>query len=218
MDANPVEFVSRNLQHKHLLLLHEDQTYAKLVEFAYLLAGLRRTRPCFYLTYQDRSDARRLMKKRGLDVERFEKKGLLHVLRIRSEIKDFWGTLEKTVSSGGEEAKSFRHARIVWLFNMKRYDERKLLSHVEQDSAVQATLKESGTSAFTHPRIYRGFLGSILCSYPAHSLGNPRILKSHIDNHDGIILAPRHGEGAVLLSNGLKKADIEAWMNAKLET
>lgn len=218
MDENPVEFVSKNLQHKHLLLLHEDQTYAELVEFAYLLAGLRRARPCFYLTYQDESDARRLMKKRGLDVERFEKKGLLRVLRIHSEIHDFWGTLEKAVVRGDQGAKSFRYARIVWLFNMNRYDERKLLSHVEQDSAVQATLEESDTSASALPRIYRGFLGSILCSYPVRSLGNPKVMKYHIDNHDGIILAPRHGEGAVLQSNGLKKADIEAWMNAKLET
>jgi hypothetical protein len=221
MTANPVDYVGKNLRGKHMVLLHEDARYAQLIEFSYLLTGLEQERNCVYLSYQEKGLARRKMRKRGIDVTHFEKREQLHIVRIYDDSFDLWDTMED-LTHRAHAFHGFAHSRIVWLFDIKRYDEKQLSAHIEEDSKVQAAIRAGSDhcSPSKGGETSRNFDGSILCSYPIDHkslLGQPRILRRHLDNHDSIILAPRYGRGVVLQSDGLRKSDMEGWIRDRLE-
>jgi hypothetical protein len=222
MAANPVDYVGKSLQGKHIVLLHEDPRYAQLLELSYLHNGLEQKRVCVYLTYRRITLAESQMKKRGLDTEQYKGKQLLHIARIQDSSFDFFNTV-KQLYDKTEGAHNFHRCRIVWLFDKERYDEKQLSFHIEKDAQVQTALERKGFSNNTngiYEDIFRDFNGSILCSYPINkkSLGHPWIIRHHLNNHDSVILAPKHGRGVVLQSNGLKISDMEAWIQNKLET
>ena len=90
---DPVKFVDSLDEKKHVVLVYDDQSFGKMIQYRFINNGLMKGENCIYLTHGDPNIIKNEMDESGVDVNNFVQKDLLHILQISSPEKDPKGIL-----------------------------------------------------------------------------------------------------------------------------
>ena len=78
----PLNFVKKIRQGKHIVLFYEEKEYARLILFEFLKNGLLNKERCVYISEENVEAAGREMSDAGINTEEFIKHGLLFVHQV----------------------------------------------------------------------------------------------------------------------------------------
>jgi hypothetical protein len=90
---DPMKFVDSLDTKKHVVLVYDDQSFGKMIQFRFINNGLMKGENCIYLTHEDPKIIKKEMDETGIDVKEFVQKDLLHIQQISSPEKDPKGIL-----------------------------------------------------------------------------------------------------------------------------
>ena len=90
---DPIKFVDSLDAQKHVVLVYDDQSFGKSIQFRFINNGLMKGENCIYLTHGDPKIIKNEMDESGIDVKGFVQKDLLHIQQISSPEKDPNGIL-----------------------------------------------------------------------------------------------------------------------------
>ncbi len=88
------EFICTLENKKHILLLYDDQDYAKQIEFEFLKKGLEKEQHCIYATEEDPGYIMLKMINYGIPIDYFKRKNLIRVFQMPSPFGGDCGGLE----------------------------------------------------------------------------------------------------------------------------
>jgi len=90
---DPMKFVDSLDTRKHVVLVYDDQSFGKMIQFRFINNGLMKGENCIYLAHGDPKIIKNEMSESGIDVKGFVQKDQLHIQRISSPEKDPKGIL-----------------------------------------------------------------------------------------------------------------------------
>ena len=90
---DPMKFVDSLDLKKHVVLVYDDWSFGKMIQFRFINNGLIKGENCIYLTHGDPKIIKNEMDENGIDVKEFVQKDLLHIQQISSPEKDPNGIL-----------------------------------------------------------------------------------------------------------------------------
>ena len=165
-DNHPLALLAEPPRGSHLVLFHEEDSYDEVLEFWYMVHGLAKGEDAIYLTLDDPENVRRRMRKRGIDVDYYEKeRRLLHITKFRDPAKHpdgfSEGMREMYHSAFGDVG---RPCRVVGASvpEIQTEEQIKLNIEVESDAMAGFQGKASKGSIFS---VFDNFPGSVLCHY-----------------------------------------------------
>ena len=85
-----LDFVDDLDGNNHTILLYDKEIFRKLVQYQFLLNGLKKGENCVFVTHDDVKIIEDEMVESGIDVEYYQQKGLLHIHQIEN-ILDYEG-------------------------------------------------------------------------------------------------------------------------------
>jgi hypothetical protein len=192
----PMDFVRGIYTGEHVVLFYEDRNYAERIEFGFIKDGLEKGESCAITTHGRVGPLKERMTRTGIEVDRFTKDGLLHVLRIDDPMVHPQGvgegireTYDKLFSAVDEPF------RIVSTTFKNIGDDRAYRKEIQLEKKAQKTF-DGGDSSTRHD-VFRDMEGTIMCTYPVDGFGsqNSRWLGALSANHHAAIFAPRRTEG-----------------------
>lgn len=77
----PIKFIDNIESKKHIVLFYEEPEYAKKPLFQFIKNGLKKEQHCVYAMKDDPALIKQEMLDFGIDVEKYEKKQLLHIFQ-----------------------------------------------------------------------------------------------------------------------------------------
>jgi hypothetical protein len=212
MTISPLDFIATlDSRPMHIALFYEDEKYARKIEYSFLKNGLARSQHCIYTTHGDRggdgggSDAdaaanndndeyvkkiRVEMMAHGIDADKFERRGLLHILRICDPRDDPLGfergidNLKKKILAGKKPP-----IRLVSRF----------IRRVESVKDAQANMFVERT---IHSNFHDDYPGIFICPYPVDEVPPPVRVEwflNHMQHHHAAVFAPRSFVGSALV-------------------
>ncbi len=155
--------------------------------------GLARSECCTYTTHGDDDDVERIrtdMTKHGIDVDKFESSGLLHILKICDPRDDPSGfergieNLKKRILEGKKPP-----IRLV---------SRSIRTVENEDDAKANMLLER----IVHSSFFDRFPGMLMCPYPIDKVPSQieeEWFLNHMRHHHAVIFAPKSFEGSGLV-------------------
>jgi hypothetical protein len=187
---DPLKFVDTLSDQKHIVLFYEELEGAKIVEYRYLNNGLLKGQDGIHITPDDRdiSSIENEMKNNDIDVERFIKRGLLHIRQVSDTRNDQDG-----------EVKRFENIAKEILDNLKSPFRaiRAVVIHVPEVNTEEQIASRLVVEHSYHSSFHR-FGGSLLCSYPVKQIEPRRRGKWIADllqNHHSAIFVTKQGQG-----------------------
>ena len=87
-----------SLEHKHILLFHEEQKNAEKVEFDFIKSGLEKNQRCFYTT-NDPEELKKRMQDFGIPVNENIQNGVLNIVPIPKTFEAYSKMIEQKVAS-----------------------------------------------------------------------------------------------------------------------
>ena len=195
-----IEFVKNMNLKEHAVLLYTDTKDKHDVLFTYLKAGLERGEAAAYIACQESPEQiKQAMQKFGIDVKRYEDKGILRVIAFEdwyiTEGKfDYQKTLERWRRLAQEsEARGFRELRVTG--ETACFFERNLVNElVDYEHALHRTLEIPMTA---------------ICAYDSKTLTTKEewfnVLIEVLNMHSTAIMIGPRGEGATSPSQILVK-------------
>jgi hypothetical protein len=192
--AKPLDYVDHLSRPEHIAMLYEDLAYAKCVVYRFLKNGLGEDQHCIIATHFDTNFIRQELVRFGMDVSRFKRRGLLHILRIRDPAKHPKGLqagidqiIEQFISTGITSPYRIATERNPFVRD---------LSTTEGLSA-ELQIEEMWKKALAGSTEGFGRLGEglVLCPYFLGDINPDRRLELLEENafalHDGMIYLPR---------------------------
>ena len=80
--STPLEYIDSLKQKQHILLLHEDLEYAKILEFRFIKNGLAADENCVYLTHEDSGSIVLQMLSYGIPMKYFSS-GKMRIIQMK---------------------------------------------------------------------------------------------------------------------------------------
>ncbi len=195
---HPLDFIA-GLDGKpmHIALFYEDEEYARQIEYSFLRNGLARSQTCIYTIHGGNLDVKRIrtdMTKHGIDVDKFESSGLLHILKIcdpRDDPSGFERGIENLLKGRIlKEEKKKQKKKIRLVCNLMRTIEN------EDDAKANMLLERR-----IHSRILE-FPGLIMCPYHIDKVPHQIHVEWFLNlmqHHHAAVFAPKFFEGAGLI-------------------
>ncbi len=90
---DPIKFLDSLDTKKHVVLVYDDQSFGKKIQFRFINNGLMKGENCIYLTHGDPKVIKNEMDESEINVKEFVQKSLLHIYQISSPEKDPKGIL-----------------------------------------------------------------------------------------------------------------------------
>jgi hypothetical protein len=205
-DTHPLSLLAEAPRGCHIVLFHEEDRSGEALEFWYLLHGLVRSEHGIYLTLDDPEIIRDRMKKRGIDVDYYEKdRDLLHIRQFEDPTKHprgFTEGLREMYHAAFIGAK--RPCRVVGASVPEVRTEEQIRLNIEVESGAMAGFqgipgKGSVYDAFVN------FHGSVLCHYGITSNfteAQNRWIVQNQECHHVAIFAPKSRKLQVVASCG----------------
>lgn len=194
---HPLDFIATlDSRPMHIALFYEDEEYAKQIEYAFLRNGLAKSQHCIYTTHEeDSSNAdveqiRTEMIKHGIDVNKFEKSGYLHIMKINDPRSDPSG-FEKGIENILNRILQGKKPPIRLVCNS-----RKIIENSE-DARANMLLERS-----IHSNFLDEFPGLLMCPYQLNKVPSRIQLEwflNHMQHHHSAIFAPKYFEGSGLI-------------------
>ena len=88
----PLNFVHRVEEGKHIVLFYEELEYAKMISFQFIKSGLVHKKDCSYLSEEEVESVKREMSDSGIDVKKFIQNHQLNIYQV-SSLTDYHGDL-----------------------------------------------------------------------------------------------------------------------------
>lgn len=194
MTVKPLNFIAAlDSKPMHIALFYEDEEYAREIEYSFMRNGLTRSQHCIYTTREEEDGVERIraeMMEHGIDVNKFEASGLLHILAIKDPRNDPSG-FEKGI---GKLTNRILAGKKPPIRLVSRY-----INEVEAEEDARANmLVESLTHCSFHE--FEGLM--LMCPYPvdkvAHQVRTEWFL-NHMQHHHVAVFAPKSFEGSALV-------------------
>ena len=80
----PLNFVHKVGEGKHIVLFYEELEYAKVISFQFIKNGLVNKKDCSYLSEEGVEAVRREMSDSGIDINKFTQNNQLHIYQVPS--------------------------------------------------------------------------------------------------------------------------------------
>lgn len=182
--TEPFQYIDSLEGKKHIILVYDDKTEGRLIQFRFLRNGLKLGENCFYLTHQDPQFIEREMAASGMiDAVQWIKRGLLHIYRLPDLSQDKEGMLEA----------SRKILRMIQGHKPPYRIVGRAISDISTDMSmeVQYLLEK-----VLHPR-FEEVEGSFLCYYDWQEIGGNRLrwIEKLSRTHHAIIFATRFRRG-----------------------
>jgi hypothetical protein len=193
---HPLDFIA-GLDGKpmHIVLFYEDEEYARQIEHSFLRNGLTRSQTCIYTTHGDgdNDDVERIrieMINHGIDVNKFESSGLLHIMKICDPRNDPSGfeigmeNLKKRILEGKKPP-----IRLV----------SRSIRTVENEADAKANML---MERIVHSSFLNKFPGMLMCPYPIDKVPSQieaEWFLNHMQHHHAVVFAPKAFEGSGLV-------------------
>ncbi len=211
---HPLNFIATlDSRPMHIALFYEDEDYAKQIEYAFLRNGLAKSQHCIYTTHGEDSSSnaddeeeswgegdgsnstviesiRLEMIKHGIDVNKFEKSGYLHIMKINDPRSDPSG-FEKGIENILDRILQGKKPPIRLVCNS-----RKIIENSE-DARANMLLERS-----IHSNFLDEFPGLLMCPYQLNKVPSRIQLEwflNHMQHHHSAIFAPKYFEGSGLI-------------------
>ncbi len=195
---HPLDFIATlDSRPMHIALFFEDEKYAKQIEYAFLRSGLAKSQHCIYTTHGEDSSSnadveqiRTEMIKHGIDVNKFEKSGYLHIMKINDPRSDPSG-FEKGIENILDRILQGKKPPIRLVCNS-----RKIIENSE-DARANMLLERS-----IHSNFLDEFPGLLMCPYQLNKVPSRIQLEwflNHMQHHHSAIFAPKYFEGSGLI-------------------
>lgn len=149
---DPIKFVDSLDTQKHVVLVYEDESFGKMIQFRFINNGLLKGENCIYLTHGDPKIIKKEMDKGGIAVKEFVQNGLLQIQQISSPEKD-----PKGIMTGYEN--------IVKQITGNKKPPYRIVGRImpnlgiEEAMSVQITIERMAHANFEN------FNSSVLCTY-----------------------------------------------------
>jgi hypothetical protein len=91
----PLSFVHRIEEGKHIVLFYEELEYAKMILFQFVKSGLLDQKDCSYLSEDEEELVKREMSDSTIDVKKFTHNDQLHIYQVTS-LTDYYHPREET--------------------------------------------------------------------------------------------------------------------------
>lgn len=196
MAAAPLDFIAAlDGRPMHIALFYENEEYARKIEYSFVKNGLARSQHCVYTTHGGSNDAARIrmgMLEYGIDVDRFESSGLLHILEIKDPRSDPSG-FERGVENLKNRIIEAKKPPIRLVSRFIREVES------EEDARANMLVERAIHSSFEFP-------GLFMCPYHIDRVPHPVRVEwflNHMQNHHAVVFAPRSSEGSGLMLDRL---------------
>jgi hypothetical protein len=191
----PLNFVNRVEEGKHIVLFYEELEYAKRISFQFIKSGLVHHEDCSYLSEEEVQAVKREMSDSGIDVNAYVDNNLLHIFQVPSladyergtDIKkeqDFAQTILK------DPSKIRKSDRIVLRCVYKINTEEQIKSNLKWEHDYRfKNLKDAGTT--------------VVCTYPVNDIiptisdSGPygKWMNTLLETYDGVIFARKFWKG-----------------------
>ncbi len=181
----PMKFIDRLYDRKHIVLFYEEPEYGRAISFRFVNNGLLKEEHSIYATEEDTKFVENEMIDYGIDVEGFKRKSLLHLYQVSNPMDDPEG-----LSNGVQKIRNRIFAdskppyrvvsRMIPSVNTK-----------EQMTAI-VDLERTDQSNFDK------FQGSLLCPFYIGEIEHHKHARRMVDvlqNHHAAIFAPQLGKG-----------------------
>lgn len=193
MTLKPLDFIATlDSMPVHIVLFYEDEEYARKIEYSFMRNGLARSQHCIYTTHEEDGieGIRTEMMEHGIDVNKFEASGLLHILTIKDPCNDPAG-LEKGIEKLTNRILEGKKPPIRLV---SRY-----IKEVEAEEDARANmLVESLTHSCFHD--FKGLM--LMCPYPVDRVAYQVSVEwflNHMQHHHVAVFAPKTFEGSALV-------------------
>ncbi|HZA06346.1 MAG TPA: hypothetical protein VE619_01470 [Nitrososphaeraceae archaeon] len=80
----PLTFVNKVEEGKHIVLFYEELEYAKVISFQFIKSGLLHQKDCSYLSEEEITSVKREMSDSRIDVKKFIQNNQLHIYQVTS--------------------------------------------------------------------------------------------------------------------------------------
>jgi hypothetical protein len=191
--VSALDFIDSINSKKHLLLAYSEPSFAKKLEYRFINNGLLKGEHCIVLTHDKIKFIEHEMLERGIDVEKYEENGFLHVYQIpdptehRLSILDGFKELTRMILSDSKPP-----YRIVgrMTYDVKTEGGISIACHFEN---------------LFHSSLFENFDGSVFCTYDLEDIQtNDRWQQwlTQLKNcHDASIIQTRDGKSAVIVQS-----------------
>ena len=183
--AKPIDYINRIKKSKHIVLFYQDIKKARKIEFQFILNGLLKGQHSSYLSHDEIEIVEKKMTEFGIEVEKFQRKNLLHIYKAQDPTKDHKGllhgyeTVTKQILSGSKPPH-----RIAG----------RLIQNMSTKESVQAELQ---LEHLFHSN-FKDFDGCVLCIYPYDNIEQKHRsewITSIINEHHGTVFLPKDIDG-----------------------
>lgn len=182
LNLKPHEYVERLSENKHIMMLYDDEMYAKEVELVFVRKGLENGEHCIYIMHDGWRPVRDEWDSMGIDVDEEVKRGMLHIVGPgnHGELSGGWPDLGVLPSLGHGKV------RVVgrWIPDIDT------VHGISSELGIERKVGEQ----------FRGINGSVMCTYPASKIcskGRSNWTLQIINEHDVVIFVTGPGEGRV---------------------
>jgi hypothetical protein len=189
-NSQGLDFIDTIENGTHSAIFYEEPEYGHMMEYRYLKIGLLKGETCIYTTHE-KDDVRSIeneMSDFGIDVDRFKKDHLLHVLHITDPRQDPEGLLQG-IKNLEEEllSKSMSSVRIVSRFIRQVQNDEEKVANMFVERTVHAAFEK--------------YNGSFMCPYPVDDIKSAiegEWMQNHLRNHHAAIFVFKNGKGLAL--------------------
>ena len=188
MTIKPIfEFICTLENKKHMLLLYDDQNYAKQIEFEFLKKGLEKEQHCIYATEEDPGYIMLKMMNYGIPIDCYKRKNLLHVFQMPNPFGDDCSGLEGCKNNIATIlAESKPPFRIVARAVPDVSTHEGMLTELELEHYLHSTFDEFG--------------GSVICPYDItkiESTSRKKWIAGLLENHHNLLYVSKSEKSGV---------------------
>jgi len=167
-----------SLEHKHILLFHEEQKNAENVEFNFIKTGLEKNQHCFYTT-NDPEGLKMRMQEFGIPVKETIENGMFTIVPISKNFVEYSEMIEQKVASLPKDEKIRVVSTHYFDFNSDKKTEK--MEKIEQ--WVDDNFKK--------------IPGNFICSFHTPSVNKELVanfMKNLLDSHHSILVITKNGK------------------------
>ena len=178
----PLTFIDNLESRKHIVLYYENQEFSKEIQFRFIRNGLIKGENCIYVTNNDNTKLiENDMRNHGINVDKFNKKGLLHIYKIPEYLLKY----PKDVI---EKANEFLDAMLSNITQPFRIVGR-LIDEITTEEQIQANM---ALEQIFHSK-FEQLNGIVLCHYDINKNifdTNGKWMETILENHHQPFLLP----------------------------
>lgn len=185
---DPVRYIDSIMGRQHIALFYEDPEYARILEFRFIKNGLELGEHGVYATDEDSGSIVLRMLSYGIPIRYFQT-GMLKVYQIHH-------------TTGGRENIRDNCRRDIGNILAGLDSPFRMVSRIMHGISTKDALSAELDLEHALHRDFEGFGGSLLCPHDLSQAGREGQScwqNEIIESHHAIILAPRFGEGSILL-------------------